>query len=180
MEAEQFAVVTAGILGGFNRSSQHVQFDWPASTGPELRREFSIRGLAGPCIERVSNNCEYVRTVCAQIGSFREVLSQQSIGVLVRSALPRAVRFAEVDGKAGCDKCDGGMPPDLRNHLEPILKLALESSRRTRRTTSSAVFSTRSSWSRTSARSPSMTQRLASRRTGIGTRTLLVSGTLLS
>ena len=60
-------------------------------------------GLAGPCIERVSNNCEYVRTVCAQIGSFREVLSKQSISVLVRSALPRAVRFAEVDGKAGCD-----------------------------------------------------------------------------
>ncbi len=47
VEAEQFAVVTAGILGGFNRSSQHVQFDWPASTGPELRREFSIRGSCG-------------------------------------------------------------------------------------------------------------------------------------
>ena len=92
-----------GSQGEFNRSSQHVQFDWPASTGPELRREFSIEGLAGPCIERVSNNCEYVRTVYAQIGSFREVLSKQSIGVLVRSALPRAVRFAEVDGKAGCD-----------------------------------------------------------------------------
>ena len=58
--------------------------------------------LRGRVIERVSNNCEYVRTVCAQIGSFREVLSKQSIGVLVRSALPRAVRFAEVDGKAGC------------------------------------------------------------------------------
>ncbi len=36
-----------GRLGGFNRSSQHVQFDWPASTGPELRREFSIRGSCG-------------------------------------------------------------------------------------------------------------------------------------
>ena len=47
MEAEQLAVVAAGILGGFNRSSQHVQFDWPASTGPELRREFSIRGSCG-------------------------------------------------------------------------------------------------------------------------------------
>ena len=35
------------ILGGFNRSSQHVQFDWPASTGPEVRREFSIRGSCG-------------------------------------------------------------------------------------------------------------------------------------
>ena len=88
--------------GGFNRSS-HTFSDWPASTGPELRRGSPSEGLAGPCIERVSNNCEYVRTVCAQIGSFREVLSKQSIGVLVRSALPRAVRFAEVDGKAGCD-----------------------------------------------------------------------------
>ena len=37
----------AGALGEFNRSSQHVQFDWPASTGPELRREFSIRGSCG-------------------------------------------------------------------------------------------------------------------------------------
>ena len=36
-----------GSRGGFNRSSQHVQFDWPASTGPELRREFSIRGSCG-------------------------------------------------------------------------------------------------------------------------------------
>ena len=35
------------VQGGFNRSSQHVQFDWPASTGPELRREFSIRGSCG-------------------------------------------------------------------------------------------------------------------------------------
>ena len=36
-----------GSQGGFNRSSQHVQFDWPASIGPELRREFSIRGSCG-------------------------------------------------------------------------------------------------------------------------------------
>ena len=43
----QNALPDARILGGFNRSSQHVQFDWPASTGPELRREFSIRGSCG-------------------------------------------------------------------------------------------------------------------------------------
>ena len=35
------------VAGEFNRSSQHIQFDWPASTGPELRREFSIRGSCG-------------------------------------------------------------------------------------------------------------------------------------
>ena len=94
-----------------------IETYWAGSTG--RRNTFSLtglqalvqrfggsspsEGLAGPCIERVSNNLEYVRTVCAQIGSFREVLSKQSISVLVRSALPRAVRFAEVDGKAGCD-----------------------------------------------------------------------------
>ena len=93
-----------GWRGGFNRSSQHVQFDWPAGA---LVQSFGGRspseGLAGPCIERVSNNCEYVRwvTVCAQIGSFREVLSKQSIGVLVRSALPRicAVRRSRREGR---------------------------------------------------------------------------------
>ena len=99
------------------RSVYLIETYWANSTG--RRNTFSLtglqalvqsfggsspsEGLAGPCIERVSNNWEYVRTVYAQIGSFREVLSKQSIGVLVRSALPRAVRFAEVDGKAGCD-----------------------------------------------------------------------------
>ena len=92
-----------GSQGGFNRSSQHVQFDCLQALVQSFGGSSPSEGLAGPCIERVSNNCEYVRTVCAQIGSFREVLSKQSIGVLVRSALPRAVRFAEVDGKAGCD-----------------------------------------------------------------------------
>ena len=40
---------------------QHVQFDWPR-TGP-VGGSSPSEGLAGPCIERVSNNCEYVRTV---------------------------------------------------------------------------------------------------------------------
>jgi hypothetical protein len=37
----------------------------------------------------------------AQIRAFREVLSQESVGVLVRAALPRTVRIAEVDRQAG-------------------------------------------------------------------------------
>ena len=45
-----------GSQGGFNRSSQHVQFDWPASTGPELRREFSIRGSCGDDLEAFVKN----------------------------------------------------------------------------------------------------------------------------
>ena len=47
MFSQHRLIVDGAILGGFNRSSQHVQFDWPASTGPELRQEFSIRGSCG-------------------------------------------------------------------------------------------------------------------------------------
>jgi hypothetical protein len=32
-----------------------------------------------------------------QVGTLRKVLSQQAIGVLVRSALPRALRIAKID-----------------------------------------------------------------------------------
>ena len=67
--------------GGQKRTMRR---NWAGSTG--RRNTFSLtglqalvqsfggsspsEGLAGPCIERVSNNCEYVRTVCAQIGPF--------------------------------------------------------------------------------------------------------------
>src|SRR6185436_3203427 len=44
----------------------------------------------------------------AQIGALREVLAQQSVGVLVGAALPRALRIAEVD-------------LDTRIDLQPIM-----------------------------------------------------------
>jgi len=36
-----------------------------------------------------------------QIGALREVLSQQAIGILVRPALPRALRIAKIDVDVG-------------------------------------------------------------------------------
>ena len=36
-----------------------------------------------------------------QVGALRKVLSQQAIGVLVRSALPRALRIAKIDVDVG-------------------------------------------------------------------------------
>ncbi len=36
-----------------------------------------------------------------QVGALRKVLSQQAIGVLVRSALPRALRVAEINVDIG-------------------------------------------------------------------------------
>src|SRR3712207_8633303 len=48
--------------------------------------------------------------------AFREVLPQQTVGVLVRAALPRAVRIAEVDLHASVDpqSC-------MLRHLRPLV-----------------------------------------------------------
>ena len=59
--------------------------------------------LARPAIERRSHGREVIGAVRAQVGALREVLPQQPIGVLVRAALPRAVRVAEVHLHAGVD-----------------------------------------------------------------------------
>ena len=39
----------------------------------------------------------------AEVGALREVLAKQTVRVLVRAALPRAVRVTEVDVEAGRD-----------------------------------------------------------------------------
>src|SRR4051794_40735040 len=51
-----------------------------------------------------------------QVSALREVLPQQPIGILVRAALPRAVRIAEVDLHASID-------PQLRvlAHFRPLI-----------------------------------------------------------
>ena len=41
--------------------------------------------------------------IAGEVGALREVLAQQPVGVLVRAALPGAVRVAEVDLHAGVD-----------------------------------------------------------------------------
>ena len=38
-----------------------------------------------------------------EVGALREVLPQQAVGVLVRAALPGALRVTGVDGQAGVD-----------------------------------------------------------------------------
>ena len=68
------ATITVGKVEGADSTGRRNTF---SLTGLQaLVQSFGgsspSEGLAGPCIERVSNNCEYVRTVYAQIGSFRE------------------------------------------------------------------------------------------------------------
>ena len=62
-----------------------------------------LEGLSGPSVEGCSYGSELVRPVSAQVGSFGEVLTQEAIVVLVRPALPRAVRITEVDLHVGVD-----------------------------------------------------------------------------
>src|SRR4051812_17376169 len=56
--------------------------------------------LARSAVESGGHSCEVVRIVPAQVGALREVLPQEPVGVLVRPALPRGVRVAEVDVRA--------------------------------------------------------------------------------
>src|SRR3954453_14716887 len=53
------------------------------------------QGLAWPAIEGRSHRRKVVRTVHAQVSALREVLPQKPVGVLVRAALPWAVRVAK-------------------------------------------------------------------------------------
>jgi len=52
-------------------------------------------------VHLVGNGIELFLGVDGQIGSFGEVLPQQSVGVLAGASLPGAMRVAEVDVDAG-------------------------------------------------------------------------------
>ena len=64
---------------------------------------FPAQRLSRPGVEGGRHGGDLLGAVHAQIGAFREVLPQQSVGVLVGAALPRALRIAEVDLDAGVD-----------------------------------------------------------------------------
>ena len=60
-------------------------------------------GLAGSGVERGGDGVELVGRPAGQVGALGEVLAQEPVGVLVRAALPWAVRVGEVDREAGVD-----------------------------------------------------------------------------
>jgi len=61
-----------------------------------------VQCLARSIIEFACDGVQLGLAVHRQIGSFREVLAQQTVRVLVRAALPGAVRIAEVVVNVGC------------------------------------------------------------------------------
>src|SRR5919202_5847639 len=92
-----------------SRSVYRIATYCPGSTGHRntcLRRpQHLIKGLgrrspaerlARPAVERRGHGREVIRAVPTQVRPLREVLPEQPIRVLVRAALPRAVRIAEV------------------------------------------------------------------------------------
>src|SRR4051794_36667507 len=68
-----------------------------------LGRCSPAQGLSRPAVEGDRHGCKVLGAVHAEVGALREVLAQQPVGVLVRAALPGAVRVAEVDRHASLD-----------------------------------------------------------------------------
>ena len=83
--------------------AEDVRFRRAGSTGrcntgvKSLGWGFKLQGLTWSFVELTSHFVQIGLRVHRQIGALRKVLSQQAVGVLVRPALPRALRIAKID-----------------------------------------------------------------------------------
>src|SRR6476660_8308449 len=66
-----------------------------------LRRGFKLQGLTWSFVELTSHFVQMGLRMHRQVGALRKILSQQAIGILVRPALPRALRIAKIDVDVG-------------------------------------------------------------------------------
>jgi transposase InsO family protein len=92
-----------GSQGGFKRSSQRGHSVLCQPTVKGFGRCHPVEGFPWSPVESGGNGGERRGAMHAQICALRKVLAQQSIGVLVGAALPRALRIAEVDLDACVD-----------------------------------------------------------------------------
>ena len=60
-----------------------------------------VQRFPRPFVEFTRHAVEMGLGVRRQIGSVREVLPEQPVGVFIRTALPRALRIAEISGDLG-------------------------------------------------------------------------------
>src|SRR4051795_11682069 len=81
-----------------------------------LGRCSPAQGLSRPAVEGDRHGGKVLGAVHAEVSALWEVLAQEPIGVLVRAALPGAVRVAEVDLKTGVDPQAG-----MLAHLRPLI-----------------------------------------------------------
>src|SRR5258708_19825705 len=70
----------------------------------------------GRSVELTSHFVQIGLRMHRQVGALRKVLSQQTIGVLIRAALPRALRIAKIN----VDVCRQREPSMVRKFLTPV------------------------------------------------------------
>jgi hypothetical protein len=110
-----------GVLGGFKRRRNIV---FAHGLKPPVKRlcgRFPVEPLPWPGIEGRSYGADILSGVHAEIGAFREVLSQQSVCVLVGAALPRTSRITEMDLDPGIDP-QASVLGHLSPHEPPLRK----------------------------------------------------------
>src|SRR6266403_2370872 len=112
-------------LGQNRKSSMRAYVFRSSAAGSTGRRNtgakslcwgFKLQGLTWSFVELTSHFVQIGLRMHRQVGAFRKVLSQQTIGVLIRAALPRALRVAEVDIDVGRQ----GKSSMIRKLLAPV------------------------------------------------------------
>src|SRR5712664_1903969 len=88
-------------------ASSNVRVQGAGSTGrrntgvKSLCWGFKLQGLTWSFVELTSHFVQIGLRVHRQVGALRKVLSQQAVGVLVRPALPQALRWRVITGRLG-------------------------------------------------------------------------------
>src|SRR5882724_7870489 len=80
---------------------------------------FKLQGLTWSFVELTSHFVQMGLRVHRQVGALRKVLSQQAIGILVRPALPRALRIAKI-AKIDVDVGRQRKATMIRKFLAPV------------------------------------------------------------
>src|SRR5207344_3235536 len=90
--------VTSPRIGYASRPNSGAGSTGRRNTGiKSLCRGFKLQGLTWPFVELTSHFVQTGLRMHRQVGALRKVLSQQTIGVLIRAALPWALRIAKIN-----------------------------------------------------------------------------------
>jgi hypothetical protein len=89
--------MTIRWIGRFHSTAQHRRILGGSQGGEQPGWRLVVEDASGPGVELVLDRQQVLRRVDAQVGALWEVVSQATVGVFVRAALPGRVRVAEVD-----------------------------------------------------------------------------------
>src|SRR5918998_551809 len=79
-------------------------------------RRLPAEGLSWPTVKGGSDRLKFVMGVPGEVSALGKVLAQETIGVLIGTPLPRAVRVAEVDWQSCFDS-----ELDVLSHLGTLV-----------------------------------------------------------